>query len=89
MPIISDWWDGLDTLFEPGKEILVARSPDDTIRYLRETSEAERKAIGRRARQRVLADHTAAHRAAEVEAHAYAAKGAHGAATAASRTNPT
>ena len=73
VPIISDWWDGLDTLFTPGREILVARSPDDTLRYLRETPEAERKAIARRARQRVLADHTAAHRAAELEAHAHAA----------------
>src|SRR5213078_2725914 len=73
-PIISDWWDGLDTLFESGREILVARSPDDTIRYLRETSEADRKAIGRRARQRVLAEHTAAHRAAELEEYAHAAR---------------
>ena len=74
VPIISDWWDGLDTLFTPGKEILVARSPDDTLRYLRETSEEDRKAIGRRARRRVLAEHTAAHRAAELEAHARAAR---------------
>jgi spore maturation protein CgeB len=76
VPIISDCWDGLDTLFAPGKEILVARSPDDTIRYLRETSEEDRRAIGRRARKRVLAEHTAAHRAAELEAHAHAARAA-------------
>jgi len=74
VPIISDWWDGLDTLFEPGREILVARSPEDTVRYLRETSEEDRKAIGRRARKRVLAEHTAAHRAAELEEYVYAAR---------------
>src|SRR5436305_14633506 len=48
-PIISDAWEGLDTLFGPD-EILIARSPADTLRYLRETPEPERRAIGRRAR---------------------------------------
>lgn len=69
-PIISDYWDGLDTLFELGEEILISRTPDDTLRYLRDVSEEERRAIGRRARRRVLASHTAAHRAAELERYA-------------------
>jgi len=34
---------------------------------LKEISAAERRAIGARARARVLAEHTAAHRAAELE----------------------
>jgi spore maturation protein CgeB len=71
-PIISDWWAGLDTLFAPGSEVLVARSPEDTLRYVHELDEAERRAIGERARARVLADHTAAHRAAELEGYALA-----------------
>jgi spore maturation protein CgeB len=66
-PIISDYWDGLDSLFELGTEILVARSAADTLGYLRELPEAERQAIAERARQRVLAQHTAAHRARELE----------------------
>jgi spore maturation protein CgeB len=70
VPIISDWWDGLDTLLAPGEQILVARSADDTLRYLRETSEAQRRAIGDAARRRVLSQHTAAHRAAELESYA-------------------
>jgi spore maturation protein CgeB len=65
-PIISDPWPGLETLFEPGREILVAASSDDTLRYLNEVSDAERVAIGGRARERVLGAHTAAHRAAEL-----------------------
>jgi spore maturation protein CgeB len=69
-PIISDEWAGLDTLFRPGEEILIARSPADTLRSLREIPEAKRRAIGERARARVLAAHTAAHRAAELEGHA-------------------
>jgi spore maturation protein CgeB len=67
VPIISDAWPGLDSVFEPGREILVARSSADVTSYLADVSEAERAAIGRRARARVLERHTAAHRAAELE----------------------
>lgn len=70
VPIISDYWSGLESIFVPGKEILVARSPEDTLRYLSQLSEAERLEIGRRARARVLGAHTAAHRAAELEGYA-------------------
>src|SRR4051812_30067814 len=66
-PIISDAWPGLETLFEPGREILIAHSTAEALRILSETSESERRAIGERARRRVLAEHTAAHRAAELE----------------------
>jgi spore maturation protein CgeB len=67
IPIISDCWEGLDSFFEPGKEILLARSGQDTLRYLRELPDPECRAIGLHARERVLAAHTAAHRAAELE----------------------
>jgi spore maturation protein CgeB len=67
VPIISDWWEGLDTLLEPGCEILVAEDGDDVLRWLRDMTEAERRGIGGRARAKVLAAHTAAHRAAELE----------------------
>jgi spore maturation protein CgeB len=66
-PIISDYWDGLDTIFEIGREILVARDSDDVSRVLKDTSEAERKKLGERARQRALTEHTAAHRAEQLE----------------------
>jgi spore maturation protein CgeB len=65
-PIVSDWWEGLDTVFEIGREILVARSTEEATRILRETSEEDRREIGDRARQRVLAEHTAAHRASQL-----------------------
>jgi spore maturation protein CgeB len=67
VPIISDWWDGLDALFTPGEEILISRSADDTLRHLRDTPEADRRRISQAARAKVLANHTAAHRAAELE----------------------
>jgi spore maturation protein CgeB len=66
VPIISDWWDGLDSLFEPGREILIAEKSADVSRFLRK-SDDERLRIGARARERVLAEHTAAHRARELE----------------------
>ncbi|HYF39288.1 MAG TPA: glycosyltransferase [Gemmatimonadales bacterium] len=69
-PIISDYWDGLDTLFEPGKEILIARSSQDVLECIRDTSDEERRRIGHSARARVLAEHTAAHRASELETYA-------------------
>jgi spore maturation protein CgeB len=69
-PIISDFWQGIDAILAPGKEILIARNGDDTLEYLREMSEAERRRIGERARARVLNHHTAAHRALELESYA-------------------
>src|SRR5204862_7592346 len=58
-PIITDEWKGLETFFEPGAEILIARSSADTLRFLEEVPEAERRRIGNRARARVFAEHTA------------------------------
>ncbi len=69
-PIISDWWEGLDQFLTPGEEILVARSAADTLELLRTVSDAERRQIGLRARERVLREHTAAHRALELEEYA-------------------
>jgi spore maturation protein CgeB len=67
VPIISDWWEGLDEIFEPDREILIARTSEDVLHYLRDISDADRRAIGARARKRVMREHTAAHRAAELE----------------------
>jgi spore maturation protein CgeB len=68
VPVISDWWEGLDTFFEPGREILIAESRDDVERHLA-LDESSRQAIGARARARVLDRHTAERRAAELEEH--------------------
>jgi spore maturation protein CgeB len=67
-PVISDYWDGLEEFFEPGREILIARSADDVAAILHDVPEQARAAIGQQARKRVLARHTAAHRASELEA---------------------
>lgn len=57
----------IETIFEIGKEILIPHSPEDVLQNLREMPETDRCAIGERARARVLTEHTAAHRAAQLE----------------------
>lgn len=69
VPVISDWWPGLDAFFRPGSEILVARGADEVLGWLRDMPEEERLQLARLARERVLAGHTADHRAASLEAY--------------------
>ena len=66
-PIISDAWPGLDSLFAPDREILIARDGGDVLRWLRELPEACRREIGAAGRRRVLAEHTAEHRVEALE----------------------
>jgi spore maturation protein CgeB len=68
-PIISDEWAGLSDLFTPGEEILIASTTEDVVEILQAMPESEARELGRRARERVLAEHTAAHRAAELVAY--------------------
>ncbi|MES2461970.1 MAG: glycosyltransferase [Armatimonadota bacterium] len=68
-PVISDVWPGLTELFAEGQEILLSRSADETVEILKNIPDGECQAIGERARRKVLAAHTAAHRAAELEAY--------------------
>lgn len=66
-PIISDIWDGIETLLEPGQDIILAEKPDDVLNVLDTWAETRRKALGASAQRRILAEHTAAHRAASME----------------------
>ena len=65
-PIISDLWDGIDTLFEPGQEIVLAERSGDVAACL-DWPDPRRREMAERARARVLSAHTAAHRAAQLE----------------------
>jgi spore maturation protein CgeB len=67
-PIISDVWEGLDTLFTPGREIVLATTADDVLGALSGLSDKERDAMAASARGRVLNEHTAQHRARTLEA---------------------
>ena len=68
VPVISDRWEGLEEIFAPGEEILVADSAEDVLHLVAGTGEEERLAIAGRARARVLAEHTAARRCEQLEA---------------------
>jgi spore maturation protein CgeB len=68
-PIITDYWDGLDTVLLPGREVLVPRSARDVLGWLVDMPEAERRGIAARARARVLAEHTAEQRARQLESY--------------------
>ena len=63
-PILSDAWDGLGSLFTPGREIVPADTAADVLTTLNRT---DASTIGEAARARVLAEHTASHRAAELD----------------------
>ena len=64
-PLLSDWWDGLDDFFEPGREILVAATAAEALEALSMPRDELRR-IGSAARERVLAEHTADHRSQEL-----------------------
>jgi spore maturation protein CgeB len=66
-PVISDAWQGLEEFFTPGEEIIVARSTQDVADAL-DLSDAEVDRIALAAYERVLAQHTSAHRVRELEA---------------------
>ena len=66
-PLFSDAWEGLDQFFTIGREILVLRSTEDAVDALGR-SDSELRQLGERARERALSEHTAAHRARELEA---------------------
>jgi spore maturation protein CgeB len=61
-PIVSDYWQGLESFYTPGEEILIARTSDDVSAALSRSDE-ELAWIARRARERTLDEHTSAHRA--------------------------
>ncbi len=66
VPIISDSWNGLDEFFTPESEILIASSAEDVLAAL-ELSDAQLSRIAHAARERVLAEHTGARRAKQLE----------------------
>lgn len=65
-PIVTDWWEGLDSFFEPGSEVLIAHETGDVLAAL-DLTDDERTRIGAAARERTLAAHTAGARARELE----------------------
>jgi spore maturation protein CgeB len=64
--IISDPWQGLDTILMPGREVLIAKTSEDILKLLDIPHDA-RAAIAASGRAQILAAHTSARRAIELE----------------------
>jgi spore maturation protein CgeB len=65
-PILSDWWAGLDAFFQPGREILIAQTTEDSLAAL-QLPRDELERIARAGRERALTEHTADCRVRQLE----------------------
>jgi spore maturation protein CgeB len=66
-PLISDDWPGMETIFTPGSEILIASGPRDVVQILEDLPEDRRLSIAANARARLLREHTPEDRAKQLE----------------------
>jgi spore maturation protein CgeB len=74
-PVISDRWPGIETILEPGTEILLVSDAGEVAQILRDIPEDRRLTIADNARRRMLAEHTPDHRARQLEAYYLEAAG--------------
>ncbi|MGY2908844.1 CgeB family protein [Bradyrhizobium sp. URHC0002] len=74
-PVISDRWPGIETILEPGTEILLVSDAREVSQILRDIPEDRRLTIANNARRRILAEHTPDHRARQLEAYYLEAAG--------------
>jgi spore maturation protein CgeB len=65
--VISDRWEGIEEFFRPGREILLPRDAEEVVEWIEGTADADRRAMGEALRTRILAEHTSAIRAEELE----------------------
>jgi spore maturation protein CgeB len=66
--LITDAWEGIGLFLEPNREVLVARDGRDVAEHVRSLTPQRAREIGAAALRRVLAEHTYAHRGAQVDA---------------------
>ena len=65
--LITDQWEGIEMFLEPNTEVLVASDGDEVAELVQQLTAERARAIGQAARRRVLAGHTYAHRAEQLE----------------------
>jgi spore maturation protein CgeB len=66
--LITDEWVGIELFLEPDREVLVAANGEAVAAHLDALTPERAQAIGDAAYRRILAEHTYAHRARQVEA---------------------
>ena len=62
--LFCDTWEGIEQFLEPDREVICVRSGAEVEEQLANLTETRARAIGEAARQRMLTEHTYAHRAA-------------------------
>jgi spore maturation protein CgeB len=65
--LVTDAWVGIELFLEPDREVLLARNGDEVAAHLDQLDADRARRIGAAAQRRILAEHTYAHRAAELE----------------------
>jgi len=65
--LITDRWTGIEMFLEPDREVLLASSGEEVAGHLRRLTIERARGIGWAAYSRILAEHTYAHRAEQVE----------------------
>jgi len=65
--LVTDAWEGIDQFLEPGTEVLVAANAQEVAAHVDNLDPERARRIGEAARQRVLREHTYAHRALQFE----------------------
>jgi spore maturation protein CgeB len=65
--LITDAWEGIEMFLEPDREVLVAQGGAEVAEHLRQLTPERAAQIGLAGRRRILAEHTYAHRAVQVE----------------------
>ena len=68
IPLVSCWWDDCEQLFRPGRDYLIARSPADMRRAVRDVIKDPALAsyLARDGLETIRARHTCAHRVDEL-----------------------
>jgi spore maturation protein CgeB len=65
--LITDYWEGIPLFLAPDEEVLVARDGQDVAAIMAELTPERARRIGEAALERVLREHTYAHRAIEAD----------------------
>ena len=66
VPIISDYWKGLEDFLLPEEEVLISLSYEDTLNFIQNLPEEKKRSISNKAMEKVLKYHTADKRAEEL-----------------------
>lgn len=66
--LVSDAWEGIELFLDPGREVLVAQNGAEVADHIRRLDPTRARTIGKAALRRVLAHHTYAQRAEQLEA---------------------